>query len=43
VVRTPADELAARDPQLDAGVEYLQTGKTPAPVAVPTVAPTPSN
>ncbi len=43
VVRTPADELAGRDPQLDAGVDYLQTGKEPAPTAVPTVAPTPAN
>jgi len=40
VARTPADELAGRDPQLDAGVNYLQTGKTPSPVAVPTVVPT---
>ena len=42
VTRTPADELAGRDPQLDAGVEYLQTGKAPAATAVPTAAPTPS-
>jgi carboxyl-terminal processing protease len=40
VLRTPADELAGRDPQLDAGIDFLATGKTPAPIAVPTVAPT---
>lgn len=40
VLRTPADELAGRDPQLDAGIDFLTTGKTPAPVAVPTIAPT---
>ena len=42
VARTPADEAAGRDPQLDAGVNYLLTGAAPAPTAIPTVAPTPA-
>ena len=43
VTRTPADLQAGRDPQLDAGVEFLLTGKAPAPTAVPTAVPTPAN
>ena len=39
VARTTADETAGRDPQLDAAVEYLLSGKTPEPTPVPTVAP----
>ncbi len=35
VVNTPADVKANRDPQLDAAVNYLLNGKTPAATAVP--------
>lgn len=41
VVNTPEDQKAARDPQLDAAVDYLLFGKTPLPVAIPTVQPRP--
>lgn len=41
VGRTPADEKAGRDTQLDAAVDYLLSGKTPAPTPIPTVPPTP--
>jgi carboxyl-terminal processing protease len=39
VARSTADETAGRDPQLDAAVEYLLSGKEPEPTPVPTVAP----
>lgn len=35
------DALKGRDPQLDAAVEYLLSGKEPAPPPVPTVSPRP--
>lgn len=38
---TPEDAKAGRDPQLDAAVQYLLTGKEPEPTPFPTVAPTP--
>ena len=37
VTRTTADEQANRDPQLDAAVNYLLSGKTPAATPIPTV------
>jgi carboxyl-terminal processing protease len=42
VARTPADQQAGRDPQLDAAVEYLLSGKTPEPTPIPTVPATPA-
>jgi carboxyl-terminal processing protease len=41
VVNSPDDAKAGKDPQLEAAVEYLQSGKTPAPTPLPTVAPAP--
>lgn len=41
VVNSPDDAKAGKDPQLEAAVEFLQNGKTPAPTPVPTVAPAP--
>ena len=41
VVNSPDDAKSGKDPQLEAAVEYLQTGKTPPPTPVPTVAPAP--
>ncbi|MCS7062333.1 MAG: S41 family peptidase, partial [Anaerolineae bacterium] len=35
------DEAKGRDPQLDAAVEYLLSGKEPAPTPFPTVPPRP--
>jgi carboxyl-terminal processing protease len=40
VITTPEDSRAGKDPQLEAAVEMLMTGKMPAPTAIPTVEPT---
>jgi carboxyl-terminal processing protease len=42
VVRSPVDEQAGRDPQLDAALNYLLSGKTPPPTPIPTVPATPA-
>ena len=39
IVNTPEDTKANKDPQLDAAVEYLNTGKTPATVTTPAPKP----
>ncbi len=40
VANTSDDTKAGKDLQLEAAVEFLTSGKTPAPTAIPTVAPT---
>lgn len=37
----PEDARDGKDPQLEAAIELLMSGKTPAPTPIPTVAPTP--
>ncbi len=41
VSNPPEDVRDGKDPQLEAAIEFLTTGKTPAPTPIPTVAPTP--
>lgn len=38
---SPEDVRDGKDPQLEAAIELLMSGKTPAPTPIPTVAPTP--
>lgn len=39
VVNSSEDAQAGKDPQLEAAIDFLLNGKTPAPTAVPTVSP----
>lgn len=41
VSNSPEDVRDGKDPQLEAAIEFLTSGKTPAPTPIPTVAPTP--
>ncbi|MFN4294936.1 MAG: S41 family peptidase, partial [Thermoflexales bacterium] len=41
VSNPPEDARDGKDPQLEAAIEFLTSGKTPAPTPIPTVAPTP--
>ncbi len=41
VSNPPEDARDGKDPQLEAAIEFLTTGKTPPPTPIPTVAPTP--
>ncbi|MCL6511910.1 MAG: S41 family peptidase [Anaerolineae bacterium] len=42
VSNSPEDSREGKDPQLEAAIAFLTSGKTPAPTPIPTVAPTPS-
>ncbi|BCX05893.1 MAG: hypothetical protein KatS3mg053_3831 [Candidatus Roseilinea sp.] len=41
VSNAPEDMRDGKDPQLEAAIEFLTSGKTPPPTPIPTVAPTP--
>ncbi|MCS6849306.1 MAG: S41 family peptidase [Anaerolineae bacterium] len=41
VSNSPEDVRDGKDPQLEAAIEFLTSGKTPPPTPIPTVAPTP--
>lgn len=41
VINSPEDAQVGKDPQLEAAVELLKSGKAPQPTPIPTVAPTP--
>lgn len=41
VSNSPEDVRDGKDPQLEAAIEFLASGKTPPPTPIPTVAPTP--